>query len=749
MGSERGAALELIQPTNPLLTGPLSTMGDHTTATKLLVKRFHSLTPPEMTVAGQRTPSLSQLSMVNNASTTSINDSQRTTDLSCSRQQETPDRTQLNSAVSKKEKTSESKPNMTRSNTLKKCLSKSKCLRCLKSRDFTCRTDIFVKGYGAIAVVKGDPKILPPKALMFIAEKAAILRPRSIYICDGSYHEREELIEKLQHRGVMQRLSNYTDVFVTQTDPRDVARVEHRTFVVTEEQSKTEVRFEQGVRSEVARWMAPNQYSVELDERFPGAMRGRTMFVIPFSMGSIGDWRSLNCVQLTDSPYVVVNTHKTARVSSSVWDAMGTDDFIKCVHSVGVPRPVTEATRRNWSCNPERLIVLQDQMRKEKSVALRLASNIGRNEGWLAEHMAVLSVTDPKGNEFFVAAAFPSGCGKTNLALMKPAVDGWKVKVVGDDITWIRFGEDGRMYASNPENGMFGVAAESNEKTNPLVLQMCSKNAFLANVATTSKGKFFWQGLEEQLAADEGITDWNGNPWKKGCKTQPAHPNSRFTVSMNQCPTAHEHWDSPKGVPLSAIIFGARRPKGFPLVFECFSWRHGVFTGASIRTEPSAASVSDTRTVGDQLVADPMAMRAFMGYNFADYLKHWLSLEKPGRKMPKIFGVNWFRTSEKGDLLWPGFGENIRILEWIQKRCDADAPANLVESPIGLLPTKTDVNLEGLKVDWEQLMSVPKPFWKEYSAAVKDYFARQLNKEMPEEIRTELENQLNKVKTMQ
>uniref|UniRef100_A0A1I8AVF9 Phosphoenolpyruvate carboxykinase [GTP] n=1 Tax=Steinernema glaseri TaxID=37863 RepID=A0A1I8AVF9_9BILA len=537
---------------------------------------------------------------------------------------------------------------------------------------------------------------LPRPWYMFIAEKAAVLRPRAIYICDGSYLEHNQLIEKLERRGVMKRLSNYTDVFVTQTDPRDVARVEHRTFVVSELQKETDVARERGVKSEVARWMPPTEFSEALDARFPGAMRGRTMYVVPFSMGIIGGSRSMNCVQLTDSAYVVVNTHKTARVSPSIWDAMGSRDFVKCVHTLGVPRPNTTKTERNWHCNPERMILVQDQKRREiwsygsgyggnsllgkKSVALRLASTVGREEGWLAEHMAVLGVTDPQGNEFFVAAAFPSGCGKTNLALMKPALEGWKVKVVGDDIAWLRFGEDGRMYASNPENGMFGVAAESNERTNPVVLQMCEKNAFFANVATTSKGKFFWQGLEDKLASDENVLDWNGKPWKKESKSKPAHPNSRFTVSMNQCPTAHELWDSPKGVPISAILFGARRSKGFPLAFECFSWRHGVFTGASLRTEPSAAAVSDkSPEAGDPLVADPMGMRAFMGYNFADYLKHWLALEKPGRKMPKIFGVNWFRTSDKGELLWPGFAENIRVLEWIQKRCKADIPGDLVD----------------------------------------------------------------------
>uniref|UniRef100_A0A7E4WCG3 Phosphoenolpyruvate carboxykinase [GTP] n=1 Tax=Panagrellus redivivus TaxID=6233 RepID=A0A7E4WCG3_PANRE len=625
------------------------------------------------------------------------------------------------------------------------------CVRPKSQKQALAQTVILVDGLGPVPVVKGDPKLLPRKVLQFVAQKAFLMRPRAIYICDGSIYERDEMARKLTAQGVLKKLGAYSDAYIARTSPEDTARVEARTFVTTKSKKVTETKKPDKGSSEIARWMSPEQLSDELDARFPFCMRGRMMYVLPFSMGPIGCQFSKNCVQLTDSPYVVLVTRIMARVSPAVLDAIGDGDFVKCIHSVGVPRPSVVKIPHNWPCAPSKLIIAHRMEKKEiwsfgsgyggnsllgkKCVALRLASSMGKAEGWLAEHMAIISVTNPKGEETFIAAGMPSGCGKTNLALMKPALPGWKIQLIGDDIAWMRFGKDGKLYAMNPENGMFGIAAGSTDRTNPGALTALKRDFVVTNTAETSDGRYLWQGLEDEIKGQE-VTDWKGKAWKKGSKAPPAHANSRFAVHCADYPNIHPLWDSPKGVPISAIIYGGRRPAGIPLVTESFSWSHGVFLAAALKSEATAASVPAATS---DLQHDPMGMRPFIGYNFGDYLKHWLSMEKPGRRMPKIFHVNWYRCHPvTGELLWPGFGENIRVLEWIIKRTTKGQYPAVLKSAYGYLPRQEDLSLCGLQVDFKELFKVEKKFLETELKETRDYFRAQLYKETPARIGIEL-----------
>uniref|UniRef100_F1KSI5 Phosphoenolpyruvate carboxykinase [GTP] n=1 Tax=Ascaris suum TaxID=6253 RepID=F1KSI5_ASCSU len=558
----------------------------------------------------------------------------------------------------------------------------------------------------SIPVIRGGLTSMSPKVQRFVVEKAILMRPKDIYIVDGSREQIEEIKKQLIKDKMMFPLKAYENNWIVRTDPKDVARVESKTWIVTPDKYQTVCHTPPGVEPIMGHWMDPEQFKAELDSRFPGCMNGRTMYVIPYSMGPVGGPISKNAVELTDSAYVVLCMIIMTRVSLKVFRAIGNGEYVRCIHSVGVPHPVTRTIVNNWLCNPEKTIIAHRPAEREiwsfgsgyggnsllgkKCFALRIASNIARDEGWLAEHMLVMGVTPPGGKEHFIAAAFPSACGKTNLAMLQPTLPGWQVRCVGDDIGWMKFGEDGRLYGINPEAGFFGVCPGTSSKTNPMAMATFQKNSIFTNVAETANGEFFWEGMECDLKdPNVEMINWLGQKWRIGDKGEAAHANSRFTTPASQCPIIHPEWESPKGVPIDAIVFGGRRPTGVPLVIESFSWQHGIFTGAGIKSEATAAAEHK----GKKVMHDPMAMRPFMGYNFGKYLQHWVNLEK-GHKVPKIYHVNWFRKSADGKYLWPGFGENIRVLDWIIRRCDGDQSIGR-ETAVGIVPTEGSINLTG------------------------------------------------------
>uniref|UniRef100_A0A183CLS8 Phosphoenolpyruvate carboxykinase [GTP] n=1 Tax=Globodera pallida TaxID=36090 RepID=A0A183CLS8_GLOPA len=637
----------------------------------------------------------------------------------------------------------------------------SASLRQISADAFYVVNEVVIKRLGPIPILKGDFHLLPFKVQRFVAEKAELCRPRGIFICDGSEHEAEEMTDLLVERGVLTPLGAYENNYLCRTDPRDCARVESKTWMVTRAKYDTVTHTPEGVEPIMGHWMPPTQFADELDARFPGCMAGRVMYVIPFSMGPLGSPLSKIGIQLTDSTYVVLSMRIMTRILPDVAEAIGDRDFVRGIHSVGLPRPVKQKVFNHWPCNPERVIIAHRPPEREiwsfgsgyggnsllgkKCFALRIASNIARDEGWLAEHMLIMGVTSPKGKEHFIAAAFPSACGKTNLAMLAPTLPGWKVRCVGDDIAWMKFDEqDGRLYAINPEAGFFGVAPGTSKKTNPMAVSTFQKNSIFTNVAETSEGKVYWEGLEDELRGREGdvkVTDWMGNAWKLGDATPAAHPNSRFCAPAKQCPIIHPDWESPKGVPIDAIIFGGRRPQGVPLVFETRSWEHGIFTGACLKSETTAAAEHK----GKSVVHDPMAMRPFMGYNFGKYLEHWCSLKQSGRKMPRIFHVNWFRKSADGKFLWPGYCENIRVIDWIVRRLE-DKPDIGIETAIGTIPTRGSMNLDELnKIDWDELMSLPPDYWHEDAKEVRTFLEEQVGTDLPEAILNELNAQEKRI----
>ncbi|VDM49835.1 unnamed protein product [Toxocara canis] len=636
----------------------------------------------------------------------------------------------------------------------KECIS----LRPMADDGFLVVNEIVTQRLGHIPIIKGDFHVLPRKVQRFIAEKAEVMRPRDIFICDGSMNEAEEIIHKLVERGMLSKLKAYENNYICRTDPKDVARVEGKTWMVTPDKYMTVCHTPDGVEPIMGHWMSPDQFSVELDSRFPGCMAGRTMYVIPFSMGPIGGSLSKIGIELTDSDYVVLCMRMMTRVSPEVFDVLGDADFVRGIHSVGLPRPVHKRVINHWPCNPERVIIAHRPAEREiwsfgsgyggnsllgkKCFALRIASNIARDEGWMAEHMLIMGATGPNGNEHFIAAAFPSACGKTNLAMLQPSLPGWKVRCVGDDIAWMKFGKDGRLYGINPEAGFFGVAPGTSKKTNPMAVATFQKNSIFTNVAETIDGEYFWEGLEHEIKNKKvDMINWLGEPWHIGDPTPAAHPNSRFTAPAGQCPIIHPKWESPKGVPIDAIVFGGRRPEGVPLVFETFSWNHGILTGACLKSEATAAAEHK----GKKVMHDPMAMRPFMGYNFGQYLKHWVELKKEGRKMPKIFHVNWFRKDKNGNFLWPGYGENIRVIDWIIRRLEGDVTIGK-ETPIGIVPKRGSLNLEGLDgIKMDELMSVPKNYWLEDVREVRHFLEEQVGKDLPNEIRAEMDLQEKRI----